>query len=217
MDTNRKNKKNDLRQNYGVYFELGLVTVLALCIIAMKVEWRASEPKINFAAEQEIIQMKDVVRTQQKEPLPPPQPPVVPVEVPDSKIISEDPAFKRDWELNDPYSIPELPEIENKASSERIFRAVQKMPELINKKEFYSNYEYPRDCRIAGIQGTVYISFVVTETGTISDAKVIKGIGGGCDEYALNYVIKNAEFRPGRQRGKAVSVKFTLPIIFNLR
>lgn len=98
-----------------------------------------------------------------------------------------------------------------------VFEAVQHMPELLNKREFYSNVEYPRGCRLAGIEGTVYVSFVVTGTGEVTNAKVIRGIGGGCDEYALQYIVENAKFSPGRQRGKPVAVRFTLPITFRLR
>lgn len=98
-----------------------------------------------------------------------------------------------------------------------VFAAVQHMPELLNKKEFYGNVEYPRGCRLAGIEGTVYVSFVVTGTGDVINAKVIRGIGGGCDEYALQYIVENAKFSPGKQRGQPVAVKFTLPITFRLR
>ncbi len=217
MDTNRKNQKSDLRKNYRVYFEIGLVAVLAFCILAMKVEWRAGEPEIDFSEEQIVVHVKNVKRTQQKEQKPLPPSPEILIEVPNDKVITGDEIKFIQWD-----DVPkklDIPPIDSgsKSTSENFFTVVQQMPELTNKKEFYSSYKYPRDCRLAGIEGTVYVSFIVNETGKISNAKVIKGIGGGCDEYALNYIIKNAEFSPGRQRGKAVSVKFTLPITFNLR
>ena len=70
--------------------------------------------------------------------------------------------------------------------------------------------------RKAGIEGTVNIQFIVNENGEVEDPRVIRGIGGGCDEEALR-VIKNAQFEPGRQRGKPVRVQYSVPIRFQLQ
>ncbi len=68
----------------------------------------------------------------------------------------------------------------------------------------------------AGIEGKVIIQFIVNEAGKVEDPRVIRGIGGGCDEEALR-VVKQAEFQPGRQRGKPVRVQYSLPITFRLQ
>ena len=62
----------------------------------------------------------------------------------------------------------------------------------------------------------VIVQFIVDESGNVSEPAVVRGIGGGCDEEALR-VVRQAKFRPGRQRGKAVKVKMSLPITFKLR
>lgn len=164
--------------------------------------------------------MKEVVRTQQKKQPPPPPEPQVPVEVPNDKVLkNQDVNLDSDFDLNEKLSPPKPPQSgkQGGGKDEKVFMAVQHMPKLTNKKEFYSSYEYPPSCKRAGIEGTVYISFVVSKSGQVTNAKVVRGIGGGCDEYALKYVKKHAQFSPGRQRGKPVPVKFTLPITFRLR
>lgn len=219
MSLNRKTPKANLRKNYKVYLELGLVVVLALLIVAMKVEWRSGASNMDFTKEQEVVKMKDVVRTQQQKQPPPPPQPQVPVEVPNEMELTDQQInLDSDFDLNEKLTPPQPPQPgSEKGAEERIFQAVQHMPQLLNKQEFYGGVEYPRSCKLANIEGTVYVRFVVTGTGEITNAKILRGIGGGCDEYALNYVVNNAKFSPGRQRGTPVSVRYTLPITFNLR
>ncbi|MEZ4737873.1 MAG: energy transducer TonB [Flavobacteriales bacterium] len=69
----------------------------------------------------------------------------------------------------------------------------------------------------ASISGVVYVTFVVGKDGKIGDAKVLRGIGGGCDEEALRVVRSMPAWKPGKQRGKPVTVQYNLPIHFTLR
>ncbi len=78
------------------------------------------------------------------------------------------------------------------------------------------NIYYPRDAREKGIQGRVFITFVVDVDGKITDVKLLRGIGGGCDEVALNLVKNMPNWIPGRQRGKNVRVQFNMPISFRI-
>ena len=79
-----------------------------------------------------------------------------------------------------------------------------------------SNYRYPRSAQDANIEGSVYVQFVVNVDGTISNARIIKGIGGGCDEEALRLVNMMPKWIPGKQNGYPVSVYHTVPITFKL-
>lgn len=88
----------------------------------------------------------------------------------------------------------------------------QKMAEFLKK-----NIVYPQTAKESGIQGTVYISFVVTKEGKVKGAKVIRGIGGGCDQEALRVVKAMPDWKPGKQAGKAVPVEFNLPVKFTLQ
>ncbi|HZY81851.1 MAG TPA: TonB family protein [Cyclobacteriaceae bacterium] len=78
------------------------------------------------------------------------------------------------------------------------------------------NIKYPPQARRMGIEGSVFVEFVVNATGTIQDAKVIKGIGGGCDEEALRVIGKMPVWKPGKQNGRPVRVRFVLPVKFVL-
>ncbi len=79
------------------------------------------------------------------------------------------------------------------------------------------NVKFPQMARESGIEGTVYITFVVSRTGKISNVKVLRGIGGGCDEEAVRVVKLMPEWKPGKQNGQAVPVQFNMPIKFVLQ
>ena len=79
----------------------------------------------------------------------------------------------------------------------------------------YKNVKYPEIAQKAGIQGKVYLLAFVNENGIVEDVKVIKGIGGGCDEAAAA-AVKKTKFSPGKNKGKPVKVKFSLAIKFKL-
>lgn len=79
----------------------------------------------------------------------------------------------------------------------------------------YAKIEYPEIAQKAGIQGKVYVLAFVDENGNVNDVKVLKGIGGGCDEAASS-AIKATKFTPGTNKGKPVKVKLSLVINFKL-
>ena len=79
------------------------------------------------------------------------------------------------------------------------------------------NMRYPAEAKQKNIQGRVFISFVVEKDGAITDAKVLRGIGGGCDEEALRVINLSPKWEPGIQRGKAVRVSYTIPLFFQLQ
>ncbi len=79
-----------------------------------------------------------------------------------------------------------------------------------------TNLRYPEAAKDAGIQGTVFVSFVVEPDGSISNIQVLRGIGGGCDEEAVRVVGMMPKWEPGYQRGEAVRVQFNMPVRFVL-
>lgn len=98
-----------------------------------------------------------------------------------------------------------------------VFVVTEQMPELIGGLEsLQSRIRYPETAKRASIEGRVITRFVVDECGCVSDPVVVRGIGGGCDEEALR-VTGTLRFKPGRQRGKPVRVKMSLPIVFKMR
>lgn len=75
--------------------------------------------------------------------------------------------------------------------------------------------EYPELARKAGVEGKVYVMAFISTSGEVDDVKVIKGIGGGCDEAAV-MAVKNSKFNPAKNEGKNVKVKYALPITFKI-
>lgn len=101
------------------------------------------------------------------------------------------------------------------------FTFVEQMPEFPGGEDALMSYlsrniKYPAYAQENEIEGTVMINFVVGPDGTISQAKVTKGIKGGCDEEALRVVRSMPKWKPGKQGGQAVPVYFDVPVIFTL-
>ncbi len=97
------------------------------------------------------------------------------------------------------------------------FVAVEEMPEPIGGiQSIQSKIKYPEIAKRAGIEGKVYVLAFINETGDVTDAKIIKGIGAGCDETAID-AIKQTKFTPGKQRGKPVKTQVSIPIVFKLQ
>jgi len=98
-----------------------------------------------------------------------------------------------------------------------IYLNVEKMP--IIKGGFAAvgkKIKYPNIAKQMGMQGVVYIGFIVNSEGKVEDPKILKSVAKILDEEAMRVVEKEIEFEPGYQEGKAVPVRFVLPIKFKL-
>ena len=152
----------------------------------------------------------------------PPRPPQ-PVEVPNDEILEDD-DLDLDASLDIDEPMTDLPPPPPPAADEpepepepEIFVIVEQMPELIGGLgELQSKIKYPEIAKKAGVEGRVFVQFIVDEQGNVVNPEVARGIGAGCDEEALR-AIRTAKFKPGKQRGQAVRVKMSLPITFKLK
>jgi TonB family protein len=98
-----------------------------------------------------------------------------------------------------------------------IYLVVEEDPELIVGLEgLQRGLLYPEIARKKGIEGRVFVQFVVDEKGNVIDPIVTRGIGGGCDEAALE-AVRKAKFNPGKQRGRPVKVQYSIPVTFRLQ
>lgn len=105
---------------------------------------------------------------------------------------------------------------------DKVFEFVEQVPAFPGGNDalfayLQKNIKYPPIARENGIEGKVFLSFVVDKSGQIRDIKVKRGIGGGCDEEAVRVVRNMPSWKPGKQNGKEVNVMFTLPIKFTLQ
>ena len=80
----------------------------------------------------------------------------------------------------------------------------------------YNNLVYPDEARAKGVEGMVVLQFTIDKSGKVKDGKVVRDLGSGCGEAALAILDKMPEWIPGKQRGKAVDVLFTMPVRFVL-
>jgi TonB family protein len=118
------------------------------------------------------------------------------------------------WSFNPQFSSGE---IISAGGDDIYFVAVEEMPEPIGGLyAIQSKIKYPEEAKRNGVEGKVFIQAFIDETGSVVEAKVIKGVGHGLDEAALD-AVKQTKFSPGKQKGKSVKVQVTIPIVFKLQ
>jgi protein TonB len=221
----KKTEKADLEKKSFMFFSLGLIVALLLAITAFTYrvydDTSVKDLSKNSANNDEIL---EVPPTQQLPPPPPKiqQPQII--EVPDEKKIEEEIEINMDTEVTEQTKVEEIkiaPQEEEKEDPDQIFLVVEEtatptggMPafyEYVGKK-----LKYPAQARRMGIEGKVFVEFVIERDGTITDVKAIKGIGAGCDEEAVRVLQSAPKWKPGKQRGKPVRQRMVLPIAFKL-
>ena len=213
------NRKNTLQKNYLIGIQSGLILSLVLFIVAFKVQFQPAETeeKMVIAVQEEVL-IEEVIQTKQVTTPPPPPRPPVPVEVPNDEVIEEDIVdLDLEFDLDAPMDLPPPPPpTQEEEFEEEIFVVVEQPPVLVGGiAAVQKNIVYPDMALKAGIEGKVIVQFIVNSSGEIVNPTVIRGIGGGCDEEAIR-AAKLAKFQPGMQRGRPVSVRYSLPITFKI-
>lgn len=219
----KKSPKADLMSKKGLFFSIGLSIALALSLMAF--EWKQYDDKVDLLSVRSTNTFEEMVEVPLTEQLPPPAPVVQQpqiIEVPDEEEI------KLDLNINFDVEAPRV-EIPNQIGIadapaeevDEIFTIVEEsalpvggMPAFY--KFLVETMKYPPQARRLGVEGKVLLQFVVDKSGSISDVKVLKGIGAGCDEEAVRVMQKAPAWSPGKQRGKAVKQRCIVPISFKL-
>lgn len=97
-----------------------------------------------------------------------------------------------------------------------VFTVVDEMPEMVGGSQaLYGKIRYPRAAVRAGIEGRVFIQFVVDKEGNVQDPKILRDIGAGCGDAALD-AVKDVKFTPGSLNGEVVNVQYSMPVTFRL-
>ena len=226
MEDTRKTPKADLESKKGVFFELGLV--IALLVVFGAFQWKSYDKQTITLMQRQVDNTpEEIVPITEQKVKPPPPPP--PKQVTQIKIVKDDVQVDDDIDIDadadqetqiDDY-VPPVEDDEEVKEAE-IFTVVESMPEFPGgmgalMTYLAKNIKYPPLAKESGIQGKVFINFVVEPDGSISHVKVLRGIGGGCDEEAVRVVKSMPKWKPGMQRGKPVRVSFTLPVKFTLQ
>jgi len=216
---NLKKPFADLRSKYGRYFEISLIIALAVLIVAFKFFPELKAGEVVLEGPQELFTVEEIQQTKQENRPPPPPKPPIPIEAPTDDVLEDIEIGDTEIDLTEQMEAPPPPPKEEKKVEEEptYFVAVEEMPEPIGGiKGIQEKIVYPEIAKRAGVEGKVYVLAFVDQTGMVTKAQVIKGIGAGCDEAALDAVLKT-RFKPGKQRGKPVNVQVSIPIIFKLQ
>lgn len=217
----RKTEEANLRKEYPIWIQLGLVVALSILLIGFKWDMQnKKEFKVDLE-EQDVVEMEDVQQTKQEVKPPPPPKPPVPMEVPNDEIIEDqDVDFDASLDLDESLDTsqgPPPPDEGEEEEEQEVFVVVEDSPQLQGGlAALQSEVEYPEFAKKAGIEGRVFVQFVVDENGNVQNPKVTRGVHKLLNEEAIR-AVKQMKFTPGRQRGKPVKVQMSLPVTFRLK
>ena len=215
----RKNPKYDIKLKYQRVWEISLILALGFLIVAFKYFPTFEQEIVQINTSQELIKLEDIEATKQEQKLPPPPKPPIPIEAPTDETLDDIKIEETVWDENEKVAETTVSLNRNveDPSDDYIFIAVEEMPEPIGGiASIQKKITYPEIARRAGVEGRVFVKAFVNEKGKVIKVELLKGIGAGCDEEALK-AVKNSLFIPGKQRGKAVKVQVTVPIVFRLQ
>lgn len=215
-----KNPKVDLRRKYRRVLEISIIISLALLILSFKFFPEFKKEEIKLDGPQELLNVEDVEITKQETAPPPPPKPPIPIEAPSDDVLEDIEIGDTELDVNEIVSAPPPPPAKEEEEVEEepvFFVAVEQTPEPIGGIEgIQKRIVYPEIAKRAGVQGRVFVKAFVDENGNVVKVELIKGIGAGCDEAAME-AVKSTKFVPGKQRGKAVKVQVAIPILFKLQ
>jgi protein TonB len=220
----KKTDKADLTKKSVFYFSIGLLVTMSLVLVAF--EWKSVDESVVELKGKTSDTFEDVIEVPPTDQPPPPPPPIqapVIVEVPDEEEIEEEIKVNLDIEVTQDTKVEEIVVKADVVEEEtdEIFTIVEESAAPKGGMGAFYKFvqdkmKYPPQARRMGIDGKVFVEFVVNKDGSISDVRAVKGIGAGCDEEAVRVVQSAPSWTPGKQRGKPVKQRMVLPITFKL-
>ncbi len=231
----KKNPKADLTRNSGLYFALGLAIVLLVTWRALEYKNYDEEETFNYTMNVDELEEEEIPITEQvKTPPPPPPAPEVIEVVEDEEEIEETviestetdqeeeivevedvEVEEEEIDVDVPFAViedvPIFPGCESVAKSKKRECFQQKMQEHIRK-----NFRYPEIAQEMGVQGRVNVIFTIDKDGSITNIRM-RGPDKNLEAEALRIIKKLPKMTPGKQRGRAVRVPFSIPITFKLQ
>ncbi|OFX57892.1 MAG: energy transducer TonB [Bacteroidetes bacterium GWA2_30_7] len=224
METKKSNKA-DLENKKGMFFQIGLVVVLGLSLIAF--EWKSSTENTsglgelaNIVVEEEIIP----ITRQEEIKAPPPAQQVIE----ELNIVEDDEEIEEEIEIQNTESDQTtqvevaVVQVEEEEVDEVFnFYVLEDKPEFPGGeaallKWIAQNTKYPEMAKENGIQGRIFVGFVIDKTGKVTEVKILRGVDPYLDKEALRVVNNMPSWSPGKQRGKPVKVSYQVPIKFTL-
>jgi protein TonB len=225
----KKTPKADLENKKTLFTEIGLAIALGLCLAAF--EYSTQEVKIDLEAMPEEVVVEEeqapVTRQEEVKPPPPPPPPKMAdvLNIVDDNVELDDEAALFDSEFDEEAEV-EFQEVEVEEEvvedTEEVFIIVEQMPQFPGGDEALLKYlatsvKYPVIAQENGIQGRVFVSFVIDKNGEVTNVRVARPFDPNLDKEAVRVVQSMPKWTPGKQRGKAVKVSYNVPINFVLQ
>ena len=228
----KKSPKANLENKKFMFMEIGLIA--ALLIVLGAFEWSTTETSVSILEEEvAVVIEEEQVPITQEEQLPPPEVPKEPVmsdvidivdddiKVEDNFLISTEDDKSLGVEIKD--YVVEQQEEEVVEEEEIPFAIVEQKPTFQGKdpnhftKWVFSKIVYPEIAKENGVQGRVTLQFTIDTDGSIKNVKVLRGVDSSLDKEAVRVVSSSPKWKPGMQRNKPVRVKYTFPVVFQLR
>lgn len=225
----KKSPKADLEGKKTTGVLIGLVLILAAMFVAF--EWTERDVVITAdSGIQEVAFEEEMVPiTEQEEPKQAPPPPEAPkveevLQIADNDANVEETTIQSNEDKGQAVEVKYVPAVveEEEVEEQQIFQVVEEMPEFQGgmaecMKFLAKNIKYPTIAQENGVQGRVIVQFVVNKDGTIVDPVVVRSVDPYLDKEALRVIKAMPKWKPGKQRGKAVRVKYTVPVTFRLQ
>ena len=228
----KKSPKADLEKTKGMGVLMGMVVGLAVLFVGF--EWGTRDIQVVTADEgvADIIAEEEIEITRPENTPPPPPPPPAPVVTEVLNVVDDDVELEQQeivtsedsqTEAQTQTFVAPVVEEEEEESAQQIFTVVEEMPDFTDGglqgllKFLAKNIKYPVIAQENGIQGRVVCAFVVNKDGSIVDIEVLRGVDPSLDKEAVRVLGTMPKWKPGKQRGKPVRVKYTVPVMFRLQ
>lgn len=221
----KKTPEADVNKRASLFLAIGLLVSLGITLAAFEYKQYEKGDLMDLGMmTDEFEELTEIPPTEQ----PPPPPPVIKqpqiIEIPDEEEIEEEIDIDLDMEITEDTEIEEIvfEEEPEEEVADQVFLVVEEQASFPGGNEAWvkflrKNLKYPRQATRMGIEGKVFLSFIVDTSGSISDIQVIRGIGGGCDEEAKRVLENSPKWSPGKQRGRAVKSRMQIQIVFKLK
>lgn len=225
----KKSPKADLEGKKTTWLLIGFVLILAVMFVAFEWTERDKQVTTDSGVEMPIFEEEMIPITEQEEPkqaAPPPEAPKVEevLQIAENDADVQETTIQSSEENNQAVEIKYVaPVVEEEEPEEaEIFMVVEEMPEFPGGmaeclKFLGKNIKYPTIAQENGVQGRVIVQFVVNQDGSIVDPVVVRSVDPYLDKEALRVIKTMPKWKPGKQRGKPVRVKYTVPVTFKLQ
>ena len=223
----KKSPKVNLENNKATYFLMGLAIALGVLFIGF--EFSNTDVTVQDIDETAGVVEEEVMVEITRQYIPPPPPPPQTVQA-DLIQIVEDNTLDEDVEFENMEDDPEEAIVQNYDGdysedydpTGEIFVVVEEMPQFPGGESalqqfIRKNLKYPQIALENGISGRVICTFVIDGKGKVTGAEVLRSVDPNLDKEALRVISVMPDWKPGRQQGKPVRVRYTLPVVFRLQ